>query len=212
MPLRSAATGFGTPALINDCAPMMLRVRPAQLTMIRVAGFGASCRARSTSSAPGTLMLPGMFMVWYSSKRRASSTTTSASRSSSACTCGAAQRRRMAHAFHQFAERLARHVDVLKQLAAGFAPALQTAFEQRDVGIAQFGQTSRGAFGEPFAGVEHDDRHRRARQAHRRVQFEPRQRQIGGKQRMTARVRIFLAHIDERDFLAFDQRAAHVFE
>jgi hypothetical protein len=27
---------------------------------------------------------------------------------------------------------------------------------------------------------------------------------------MTARVRIFLAHIDERDFLAFEQCAAHV--
>jgi hypothetical protein len=42
---------------------MMLRVRPAQLTMTRVFGSGASARARSTSSAPGTLMLPGMFIV-----------------------------------------------------------------------------------------------------------------------------------------------------
>ena len=52
----------------------MLRVRPAQLTMMRVDGSAASSRARSTSSAPGTLMPVGMLMVWYSSKRRASST------------------------------------------------------------------------------------------------------------------------------------------
>ena len=38
VPLRSATTLFGTPALISDCAPMMLRVRPAQLTTTSVSG------------------------------------------------------------------------------------------------------------------------------------------------------------------------------
>ena len=86
VPLRSAATGFGSPAFRSDCVPMMLRVRPAQFTITRVAGSGASSRTRSTSSAPGTLVEPGMFIVWYSSKRRASTITMSASASSNACT------------------------------------------------------------------------------------------------------------------------------
>ena len=67
VPLRSAATGFGMPALTSDWVPMRLRVRPAQLTITWVLGWGASSRTRSTSSAPGTLMAVGMLMVWYSS-------------------------------------------------------------------------------------------------------------------------------------------------
>ena len=39
---------------------------------------------RRASSPPGTLMLPGMLMVWYSSKRRASTITTSCRLSMSA--------------------------------------------------------------------------------------------------------------------------------
>ena len=56
VPLRKATTLFGMPALISDCAPMMLRVRPAQLTITVVSGDGATSRARRTSSAPGTLV------------------------------------------------------------------------------------------------------------------------------------------------------------
>ena len=76
VPLCSATTRLGSPALISDWAPMMLLVRPAQFTTIVVAGSGASVRARSTSSAPGTLVAVGMLIVWYSSKRRASRTAT----------------------------------------------------------------------------------------------------------------------------------------
>ena len=72
VPLRNATTLLGTPALISDCVPMIERVRPAQLTTMVVAGSGAAMPARSTSSAPGTLTEPGMFMVVYSSKRRTS--------------------------------------------------------------------------------------------------------------------------------------------
>ena len=86
VPLRNAATGLGIPALTSDCAPMMLRVRPAQLTITCVRGSGARSRTFNTSSAPGTLIAPGMLITWYSSKRRASSTTTSASAASSAWT------------------------------------------------------------------------------------------------------------------------------
>ena len=46
VPLRSARTGLGMPALISDCAPIMLRVRPAQLTTICVVGSGAMVRTR----------------------------------------------------------------------------------------------------------------------------------------------------------------------
>ena len=89
VPLRRAATGLGMPALTKDCVPMMLRVRPAQFTTMRVLGLGARARARRTSSAPGTLMPVGMLMVWYSSKRRASSTTMSVPWSIKALTSGA---------------------------------------------------------------------------------------------------------------------------
>ena len=72
VPLRSATTLFVTPALISDWVPMIERVRPAQLTMMVVSGSGAASPARSTSSPPGTLIEPGIFMVVYSSKRRTS--------------------------------------------------------------------------------------------------------------------------------------------
>src|SRR6185437_9264278 len=67
VPLRSATTLLGTPALISDCAPMMLRVRPAQLTTTNVLGEGAMSCTRSTSSAPGTLIPVGIEMREYSS-------------------------------------------------------------------------------------------------------------------------------------------------
>ena len=72
VPLRSARTLLVTPALISDCVPMIERVRPAQLTMIVVSESGAARPARSTSSAPGTLIEPGIFMVAYSSNLRTS--------------------------------------------------------------------------------------------------------------------------------------------
>ena len=78
VPLRSATTLFGRPALISDCAPMMLRVRPAQFTTTSVSGFGAMSWMRSTSSAPGTLVAVGIETRWYSSNGRLSTTTMSA--------------------------------------------------------------------------------------------------------------------------------------
>src|SRR5450432_3272354 len=60
VPLRRAPTLLGTRGLISDCAPMMLRVGPAQLTTMMVSGEGAMSCTRSTSSAPGTLVEVGM--------------------------------------------------------------------------------------------------------------------------------------------------------
>ena len=56
VPFSSAITLFGILALISDCAPIMLLVRPAQFMTIVVAGSGARAAAHKTSSAPGTLV------------------------------------------------------------------------------------------------------------------------------------------------------------
>ena len=42
VPSFSETIGFGTPASISDWAPMMLRVRPPQLTTTKVSGDGTS--------------------------------------------------------------------------------------------------------------------------------------------------------------------------
>ena len=75
VPLRSAVTRFGMPALMRDCAPMMLRVRPAQFTTTVVPGSGAASPTRCTSSAPGQQIPPGMLIARNSSIGRLSSTT-----------------------------------------------------------------------------------------------------------------------------------------
>ena len=90
VPLRSATTLFGTPALISDWLPMMLRVRPAQLTTTVVSGERTMSRTRSTSSAPGTLIAVGIDIRAYSSRGRLSSTTTSAPLRSSSSSSSAA--------------------------------------------------------------------------------------------------------------------------
>ena len=77
VPLRSATTLFGTPALISDCAPMIERVRPAQLTTTSVSGLRTTSCTRSTSSAPGTLTPAGIETRENSSHGRESSTTMS---------------------------------------------------------------------------------------------------------------------------------------
>ena len=78
VPLRSATTRFGTPAERSDSAPMIDRVRPAQLTTTVVSGRGARAPMRYTSSPPGTSTAPGMDMRRNSSMGRLSSTTMSA--------------------------------------------------------------------------------------------------------------------------------------
>ena len=129
VPLRSATTLLGTPALISDCAPMMLRVRPAQLTTTSVSGEGAMSRTRSTSSAPGTLVAVGIETRRYSSNGRLSSTTMSARLSISRLQLLGADVRRVAGVLDEFAERLARHIHAGEQLEAGGRPGRDAAFE-----------------------------------------------------------------------------------
>ncbi len=130
VPLRSATTRFGSPALISDCVPMMLRVRPAQFTTTRVAGSGASAPARMTSSAPGTLVAVGMLIVWYSSNRRASRTTTSAPLREQGAQLPGGHGRGARRGLDQLPERLAGCVDVAEELAAPGYPAGQPALQQ----------------------------------------------------------------------------------
>ena len=51
---------------MSVCAPMMLRVRPAQLITMVVLGSRASVWARSASSPFGQQTPPGMLIFWYS--------------------------------------------------------------------------------------------------------------------------------------------------
>ncbi|MGF6934765.1 hypothetical protein OKW41_003927 [Paraburkholderia sp. UCT70] len=113
--------------------------------------------------------------------------------------------------FDEFAKRLARHVDVAKHLAAGANPAVEAAREQRDLCIAERRQLVGGARGKSFTGVEQNDRHVAARQTRIGVEFEFRQRKIGREQRMSLRMRVFFAHVQQRDLTAREQRFAHVF-
>jgi hypothetical protein len=53
VPLRRAATGLGTPALIRDWVPRMLRVRPAQLTTTRAFAHRHRGRPRRRPPRPG---------------------------------------------------------------------------------------------------------------------------------------------------------------
>jgi hypothetical protein len=56
------------PALRSDWQPMMLRVRPAQLTTTSVSGIGREIMARDTQARrPVASTPPGMFIRWYSS-------------------------------------------------------------------------------------------------------------------------------------------------
>ncbi|MNN78452.1 hypothetical protein D3C81_1950110 [compost metagenome] len=80
------------------------------------------------------------------------------------------------------------------------------------VGIAQRLQHRCSARREVFAGVlavDHDQRVA-ARDARPRFQFELRQREVGGPQRVLLRERVFLAHVDQCDLGAGQQGLAYL--
>ncbi len=157
VPLRNAMTLFGRPALISDCAPIMLRVRPAQLTTTVVAGDGAISRARNTSSAPGTLVEVGIDTREYSSNGRLSSTTRSAP---SRISCSSSERRDIGRVFGVldiFAERLARHVDAREQFEARRTPARHAAVENGNIGIAIARQDRGGTLRETVTVIAQHD-------------------------------------------------------
>ena len=208
VPLRSAITLLVTPALISDWVPMIERVRPAQLTMMVVSGSGAARPARSTSSAPGTLTEPGMFMVAYSSKRRTSRIVMLASLCNQRRDLLRGQRGRVPARLDQFAKGLGVGIDVLEQFVARRLPGLQPAVELANIGVAQRREAIRRLRHEAFAGIIDDDRHVLARQPRLGFERDPLGRHVGGKQRMAGGEGGLVPEIEQRDFLAQQQGGA----
>ena len=201
VPLRSAITLLGTPALISDCAPMMLRVRPAQLTTMVVSGEGTMSCTRSTSSAPGTLMPEGIETRVYSSNGRLSSTFRSAPERISASSSRGADRGRAAVVLDEFAERLARHVHAGKSDEAGLLPAGDAALEIRDVAIAGAREDLGRARDQSVIVVDEHDARVLARHQRGEAQLQAAQRHVARPQQMILREGQFLAHVDEREFV-----------
>src|SRR5258708_2468459 len=143
VPFLSATTLLATPALMSDWVPMIDRVRPAQFTMMVVSGSGATRPARSTNSAPVTLMEPGMFMVAYSSNRLTSSTAILAPAAIQRCDFVRRQRRRVPGGLNQFAKRLGVGIHIPKQLKARPLPGLEPSVELTNIGVTQCHQAIR---------------------------------------------------------------------
>ncbi len=154
MPLRSATTLFGRPALISDCAPMMLRVRPAQLTTTSVSGEGAMSWMRSTSSAPGTLVAVGIDTRWNSSNGRLSTTTMSVPRSQQRGELVGGDARRAGGVLDVLAERLARHVDAGEQFEACLLPAGDAALQEKQIVVAGARKDRGGALDQAVASSQ----------------------------------------------------------
>ena len=211
VPFRSAATRFGRPALTSDCAPMMLRVRPAQLTTTSVSGRGAAAlrvphqlRARRADAARnahrGELVVPPRVEHHH---------------------VGAAieqrlqvlgrNRRRVPCRLDQLTERLARGVDVAKELAAVAAPSVEPARQLRHVVVAERTQRFHRVRDEAFAGVVDDDPRTQPGDAVEHVGFEAPNRQRCRKQRVPVGEGSLFAHVEQRDLVARAQRPAHVF-
>ena len=208
MPFRSASTRFATPALMSDWVPMIDRVRPAQFTMMVVSGSGATRPARSTNSAPGTLTEPGMFMVAYSSNRRTSSTAILALPAISAATSSAGSDGVCRRELDQFAKSLGVGIHVLKQFVASRLPGLQSPVELTNIGVSQCLKAIHGLRNKTFARVVDNDRHILARQSRRGFERDPLSRHVGGEQRMAGGKGGFVPQIEQRDFIAQQQRAA----
>ncbi|MGF6958356.1 hypothetical protein QFZ97_004286 [Paraburkholderia youngii] len=113
--------------------------------------------------------------------------------------------------FDEFAESLARHVDVAKHFAAGANPSVESARQQRDLCVSEGRELVRGARRKSFACIEQHDWYVAARQACVRIEFDLRQRKVRGEERMSLRVRVFFADIEQRDFAAREQRFTYVF-
>ena len=80
------------PRLINVCAPMMERVRPAQLMTMGVLSSGTRLRTRQASSPLGQQTACGIFILWNSDTGRPSSTTSGSPAACRAASCCAVMR------------------------------------------------------------------------------------------------------------------------
>jgi hypothetical protein len=139
---------------------MMLRVRPAQFTMIVVSrsiSFAMSVM-RSASSPPGTLRPPGMQKAPELLRRARVEddellAILDALREVLALDLG-----HVVHDLDLLAEVLARHVHAPLGLEPVGNPAIDAAVEHRHLTIAQALERRRGEPGAPAVVVAHDDR------------------------------------------------------
>ena len=120
------------------------------------------------------------------------------------------KRRRVALAFHQFAEGFAWHIDVDEQLATGVAPTVQSVFKQADIEVAQVLQALSGDARQTFAIVV--DGHLGIAPWNPRVhlQLKFRQGNIGREQRVRFGKGCFFAHIHQCQFFTVQQGLAYV--
>ncbi len=198
VPLRSATTLFGTPALISDWAPMMLRVRPAQLTTIVVSGEGTMSCTRNTSSAPGTLMPVGIETREYSSNGPAVEHLEVGAVAHHGGELICAHAGRAAVVLDEFAEGLARHVHARKQHKPGLGPCGNAAVQIREVRVTGARQNSGRALDQAVIVVNQNNAGGEARDEPRKPDFEAAQRHRARPQQVILRERQFFAHIDQR--------------
>jgi hypothetical protein len=118
------------------------------------------------------------------------------------------QRRGMTAGLNQFAKRLGVGIHILEQLKARRLPRLQPAIELTNVRVTQCRQAIRSQGDEAFAGVADNDRHILAGQSRFGFERDPLSRHVGGKQRMAGGKGGLVPHIEQRDFIAQQQRAA----
>ena len=110
--------------------------------------------------------------------------------------------------FDQFAECLGVGVHVLEDLVARLSPAIEPTVELANIGVAQRLELFRRLRHQALAGIVQHDRDILARQPNCGLQLDPAGRHVGGEQRMAGGERGLVPEIEQRDFLAQQQRAA----
>ena len=81
-----------------------------------------------------------------------------------------------AYSERELAERLARHMHTREQHAPVGCPRIDTAFEHRDVVVAEAGEALGGLFCEPFSRIAQHHAHRAARHQGRQAELETAER------------------------------------
>src|SRR6516165_5284624 len=173
VPLRSATTLLGTPALINDCAPMMLRVRPAQLTTTMVCGDGADTQHElGARHVDGGGDRDALVFV----ERPAVEHDDVAALAHEPRELGGVDARRGARVLDELAERLARDVDAGEQFEPGLGPARNPAVERMEIGVAGAREDVSGALAKAVGGVAQHDARAPPRHQAGEFELEPAQR------------------------------------
>ena len=108
----------------------------------------------------------------------------------------------------QFAKRLGVGIHVAEQFVARHLPGPQPAVELTNVGISQRLEAIRRLGNEAFAGIIDDNRHVLAGQSRFGFERDPLARHVGGKQRMAGGEGGLVPEIEQRDFLAHQERRA----